>query len=55
MELLAGSHRHCILELCTAHLDDVLELLSLGLERCDKVLESLLKIPVHADKRITES
>ena len=41
MELLAGSHRHCILELCTAHLQDVSKLLSLLVERLDKELEVL--------------
>jgi hypothetical protein len=32
-ELLAEPHRHSVLQVCTSDLDDVCELLGLGLER----------------------
>ncbi len=55
MEFLAGCHRNGVLKLCASHLDDVLELLALVLERVDEVLEAFLKLPVHSDESVTKS
>ena len=54
VEFLSGGHRDGVLQLGAAHLDDVLEFLTLGPEGGDQVAEGLLHMLVHADERVAE-
>ena len=50
VKLLSDSHRNCILQLCTSHLDGVGILLSLVAESADKSGKSAHEMSIHADE-----
>ena len=54
VEFLAGGHGDCVLELGAPHLDYVLELLALGAEGVDELLERSLELPVHPYEGVAE-
>ena len=54
VEFLAGSHGDCVLKLGAAHLEHVLELLTLGAESCNELLEAVDEVLVHPHESVAE-